>query len=451
MDHFISRPSAPVVVQPRQHLRSQPDALVPLGRAPDGLPMLLEVHRALSVRRSVLNNLRAPEDEIPASVMRQLDALERAVGEFSTARGLEHSGYRTANTVSTLLGPTLLARLLGALSPLIMPEDRRSAASAPSQASSFENSALLSLAVMTQAEADPTSTAPPSVPAPGKDARLLLDLDADEGGALIYADGRQRELVFESLAGLPGARAELPATAKAETRRVVSLDDPHEYRRQLGAASYVCLVVPRIDVLHALVALGHDVDERWHERGLVHGDVKPGNTFVLADGVMAFDGADVRAGHLCAITTPGWSAPEQVLAQPVTPASDVYPLALMLASALQGAIFGEERSFVVPEAGAGRRRLRLMADPQVFLDATHLPLTAKARVELAQFLARCLRFDPARRPQSGSAFADELAELLEAHVFPGQLTIASMAGRLHAKVALATGPSPAWIVTDHYG
>lgn len=450
MDHFVSRPSAPVVVRPRHHLRAEPNALVPLGVAPDGLPLVLEVRRALSVRRAVLNSLRTPEADVPAHVIDHLDALERAVGEFSTARGLEQGGYRTANTVASLLGPTLLARLLGAVSPLIVPEDQRTPSSVSSQASSFENSALLSLAVMTQAEADPTSTAPPTIPSPGKDARLRLDLDDTLGGELVYADGRRRELVFESLANLPGAHAEFPVGEHAPPDKV-SLSEPREYRRRLAKAGYIRLVVPRADILHALVELGRDVEERWHEQGLVHGDIKPGNTFVLHDGVMAFDGADVRAGHLCAITTPGWSAPEQVLAQPVTPASDVYPLALMLTAALHGAIYGEERSFVVPEAGANRRRLRLMADPGVFLDATHVPLTAKARVELASFLARCLRFDPERRPPSGRAFADELAELLDAHVIPGQLTIASMAGRLHAEVSLAKDTSPAWIVSDTYG
>ena len=71
------------------------------------------------------------------------------------------------------------------------------------------------------------------------------------------------------------------------------------------------------------MALARDLDLRWHERELVHGDLKPGNTFVLEDAVVAFDGADVRAGHLCAITTPGWSAPEQILAQPVTPSGPI--------------------------------------------------------------------------------------------------------------------------------
>ena len=447
MDHFISRPSAPVVVKPRAQLESTANALIPLGVAPDGLPLLLDVHRALTIRSEVLRNLRAPEAEIPTYVLERLQELESAVIHFSTSRGLEDRRYRTAGTVSSLLGPTLLARLLGAVSPMIMPEDRRASSSA--SASSFENSALMSLAVMTQAEADPASTSPPSIPAPGKDAHLLLALDEAVGGELVFADGRSRPLEFESVMPLPGARAELHTDAKSW--EAVALSDGRRYAERLATVNYLRLVVPRVDVLESLVQLARDLDARWHTQELVHGDLKPGNTFILADGVRAFDGADVRAGHLCSITTPGWSAPEQVLAQPVTPASDVYALALMLTAALQGAIYGEERSFIVPEAGAGRRRLQLMADPEVFFDATHLPLAAKARVELAAFVARCLRFDPAMRPQSGAAFADEFAELLDAHVFPGQLTIASMAGRLHAQVNLATGSTPAWVINDHYG
>ena len=38
--------------------------------------------------------------------------------------------------------------------------------------------------------------------------------------------------------------------------------------------------------------------------------------------------------------TEGWAAPEQVLAQPLSFATDVFPLALMAAAALSAVIFG---------------------------------------------------------------------------------------------------------------
>ncbi|BCJ39342.1 hypothetical protein Athai_68450 [Actinocatenispora thailandica] len=132
-----------------------------------------------------------------------------------------------------------------------------------------------------------------------------------------------------------------------------------------------------------------------HQAGLVHRDLKPSNVLLAADGPRVIDfgvarsaehpaGAELtRAGWL--VGSPGFMSPEQALGQPVTAASDVFSLGVLLVAAATGGA-----PFDGPSAPQTLYNV-VYADP----DLGPLPEPVRS------IAARCLAKDPAARPTAG--------------------------------------------------
>jgi serine/threonine protein kinase len=140
-----------------------------------------------------------------------------------------------------------------------------------------------------------------------------------------------------------------------------------------------------------------------HERGIVHRDIKPGNVLVGDDGrVRLADFGIARMlgdtpGHTDTGTTVGtaaYLAPEQVRGEPVTSASDVYALGLVLLEALTGRPTYSGRPLQVALA-------RLEAAPLI---------PASLPTGWPSLLTRMTAMDPADRPTAEQSAA-LLAEL----------------------------------------
>ncbi|AEG42838.1 serine/threonine-protein kinase [Isoptericola variabilis] len=149
-----------------------------------------------------------------------------------------------------------------------------------------------------------------------------------------------------------------------------------------------------------------------HLAKVVHRDVKPGNILLehptqgggAPRGVKITDFGVSLAANQAPMTATGmvmgtaqYLSPEQAVGQPATPASDVYALGI-----------------VAYEATAGRRPFT-GATP-VDIAVAHVnnpvpPLPPTVHPGLADLVGRMLEKDPARRPASAAALADELDAL----------------------------------------
>jgi len=157
-----------------------------------------------------------------------------------------------------------------------------------------------------------------------------------------------------------------------------------------------------------------------HRPPVVHGDVKPENLVLADDGrlVLVDFGAAMRVGdEVERLGTPGFSAPEVLAGEALSPAADVYSLAALVVYLLTG---------TVPRLGA--------AWPSELAQGGH------GRVE--RVLRSGLTWDPLGRPWSASEFAMRLREAAEMDVPTGTITLALLdtgqdtAGRPSAAVSV---------------
>jgi len=165
-----------------------------------------------------------------------------------------------------------------------------------------------------------------------------------------------------------------------------------------------------------------------HAMGVVHRDVKPENIFIERDGKIkmldfglarSWDGTPVvgvnaTESHMV-VGTPHYSQPEQLQTRVLTPASDVYSLAMILYELLTARVPFFPR-LPLPEV-----RERLRNNPNEWLKAhartPPIPLERRPGFEdlpqsLVRGVARALHKDPSMRPPNAGAFANVLGLVL---------------------------------------
>lgn len=157
-----------------------------------------------------------------------------------------------------------------------------------------------------------------------------------------------------------------------------------------------------------------------HARGLVHRDLKPGNVWLeprrenevrvrlLDFGLARAITGDSELSSPGGIAgTPGYMSPEQARGQNLDERSDLFSLGIVLYRVVTGvAPFQGENQFVT-----------------LHLIATSTPLSAKLLVpevpaRLSELIDRLLEKNPADRPQSAQAVADELTAIAQAPQTP---------------------------------
>ncbi len=171
--------------------------------------------------------------------------------------------------------------------------------------------------------------------------------------------------------------------------------------------------------LDVLAAVAHA-----HSNLVVHRDLKPSNILVTGAGeaklldfgiaaLLSRDGDDVTplTGHIGPGLTPGYAAPEQLLNQPITTATDVYALGTVLFELLAGRRPTSARG--EPKATAELLRLTLETDaPRLSDVALQLDWRRSLRGDLDNIVATALRRNPDERYRTAELFAQDLRRYL---------------------------------------
>jgi tetratricopeptide (TPR) repeat protein len=188
--------------------------------------------------------------------------------------------------------------------------------------------------------------------------------------------------------------------------------DAYCERRALGTEARIRLF---LDVLEAVA--------HAHSNLIVHRDLKPSNIFVTGEGTVKLldfgiaklldegSGAIPLTQSIASGLTPQYAAPEQLLNQPVTTATDTYALGVVLYLLLSGSHpfadkIRSQVELIRATATDGPRRAssvaRLSSVPRRALEG-----------DLDNILHKALKKDPAERYASASAFAQDLTRFLD--------------------------------------
>ncbi len=168
--------------------------------------------------------------------------------------------------------------------------------------------------------------------------------------------------------------------------------------------------------------------DRAHRRLVVHRDLKPDNILVAADGAVKLldfgiaklledDDVDAvaltRAG--AAVLTPAYAAPEQILGEPISTATDVYALGVLLFQLITGVLPHQRDRPLGALATAVQHETA--ERPSVTLRRTgdRARLSRQVAGDLDLIVLTALHRDPARRYASAQALADDLAAYLAGH------------------------------------
>jgi tRNA A-37 threonylcarbamoyl transferase component Bud32 len=212
-------------------------------------------------------------------------------------------------------------------------------------------------------------------------------------------------------AGITGGRQPYLVLERVEGRPI----DEYAREQRLGVVDRVRLVIAAADAVAAV-----------HRSFVAHLDLKPGNLFVTEQGsVRLLDfGTAKLVDPLGRLTTtrqltPVYASPEQLRGDPVTMASDIYSLGLILYELLAGASPYAEASLAsIAERAAGATATRSMAQCVTDVAARErgLPVERLRRMlrgDLERIVAKALAAEPERRYATGGEFAADLTRYLE--------------------------------------
>jgi Domain of unknown function (DUF4062)/Protein kinase domain len=443
---------------PRQRLREverpeilhySPDALVKIGDAPDGAPLLLNIARALPVDdavASVASLLRVPLDApLLESLTSEMSQRARSLAitdhthQVTTPAGDVAKIYMTNTTLVELAAPSLFQSMLAS-------DDR---------VSSLWDGGTISSG---RRETPEHVSAIESLG--GSNRFLCVALDAPStawtGGWSGEKESKRvqvfRQFIEEGLERLGNVsfilKLEHDRSPLLETEKVT---DFHECWKELLtsrneselARLRTRVQIPRAAIVCFLLEVMDEVSE-LHRLGRIHGDLKPSNILVNRCGGALIDEVGMAVDEISPTVSLGWSPPEQLMREPLSYAADVYPLGEMIRRVLEAEALGRQVSYRMP----GGSVVQVCESPTIYLEPESDVVPAAGRDDWCEVVERGLVARPSERWESVGAMADALRLAMERAPISGSVEVAFPWGDKPEVVRTEEGDTRvAWILS----
>jgi serine/threonine protein kinase len=283
--------------------------------------------------------------------------------------------------------------------------------------------------------------------------RILEEIGASAAGKMFRARDtfRNRKVALKVFDSAAVANAQVKSQFCRELGACMELQHPHIARvRDAGEADGAIYVAT--ELLTGVDLCRHFQEHRFlplvaklelmaqvcdalalaHRHGIAHGNLKPGNIFLVAgDDARILDFGSGRwlasmleAGGRLGGLAPNHFAPEQILGQPFDTRSDVFSAALLLYQLLV-----DKYPFPVPDSVVPREIVH--AEPELLRK-----LDPQIPEELERLVGSALSKDPQRRLQTAKEFAAGLRGIVQ------QLEPKQAAALISVEAAVCSPPPP---------
>ncbi len=244
---------------------------------------------------------------------------------------------------------------------------------------------------------------------------------------------------------IPGYKKEVPVSQYQHHLEEFCLEEI----RNDGYLRYptnVTITLSRQSIGHVVYEISKAVDI-FHEADKIHADLKPGNILLTKSGPALIDDFKLSPGDISPGWTPNWSAPEQVMRQPVSYASDIYSLGLLLVSLMTGKLIGEIRKFKIPSIRDLDKEHNVFYNPSVYIKEPEQVFT-NGKSEWVSFIESCLKFESKLRPQTAPEFSKTLSELLNNCPLAGDISFSISYSQIVAATLIDGSKTVARILED---
>ncbi|MBF2072935.1 MAG: protein kinase [Synechococcales cyanobacterium C42_A2020_086] len=406
--------------------------MVNFGTAPDGLPWITQVEalpkgaamlavaeQAFSLRGTSPDFAGTPLHDIALSLDKLIQ--QHYSQDIRTPDGSAFHATILPRPLKLLLGDTLLHRfLVSGAAPRT--QFKTSPLGAATNAVTTEETAVVQFQIGDACLAFPD-----------QGGRLsIVHMTHDQFGWPTFTF--RRPFIQETVTALPGGLLCLFDSAKVVAELPAS--DLKSYLDRRGDSLHADwrIRVPRESLGQIILGIARTA-QRLHSADEIHGDIKPANVLVDGDDVQLIDSLSLHEGERSPALTRGWAAPEQVMATEVTASTDQFPIGLMLLALVQGVLFGEETTVVVPSGGSKIERHVIFRSPGVFIDPNMGTVNESYIHAWQKMIEKCLRFSPSDRFPAVGDLVGELDSLLVAKSLYGWCECALRFGRASSAIS----------------